>query len=168
MDTSEPWETQDIKNVIMRLSNWVKAAGDKMDNDDFLTELRVSQISEGFDNKLRMYITLASLFGADMTDKALKERISCVERVTKSMDVDDILYGFQLYFHVNESLGKKYAMVLKVLYDEDVVEEDDMLKYYDGEHLEEPGFDKAKEFAAPFLSWLRENSDDESSDEDSD
>ena len=62
-------------------------------------------------------------------------------------------------------------MVLKVLYDEDLVSEEDMLEFYkrdddDVDEEENPGFKSAKDFAAPFLSWLEEDSDDSDSDSD--
>ena len=48
----------------------------------------------------------------------------------------------------------------------DAIEEDDMLDHYKKTSKpDSPGYVEAKKFATPFLDWLQEESEDESSDD---
>jgi len=82
------------------------------------------------------------------------------------MDATEVLWVFDLYLHVNPDLGKKFALILKSLYEHDAVEEDDMLDHYKKASKEDsPGYAEAKKYATPFLDWLQEESEADSSDE---
>merc|ERR1712216_936470 len=84
---------------------------------------------------------------------------------TPQMPPADILYAFEVYYKQNPTSVKKYAMVLKELYDADLVKEEQLLAHY-GTDRTTDGFEAAKAAAKPFLEWLEK--DDEESDDDSD
>merc|ERR1712113_1287706 len=79
------------------------------------------------------------------------------------------IWGFEAYLVANPSATKAWAMSLKALYDADLVEEEQILEYFKGQH-DSPGFDASKKAAAPFVKWLEtsEEGSDEDGDEDSD
>merc|ERR1719221_1869752 len=98
--------------------------------------------------------------------KAKKYIDKCITNA--SMSGEDVLWSFNVYLAANPGAAKGFAMVLKVVYEEDWAEEKVILNYYDDDkNDEEPGFEEAKKKAAPFLKWLA-TVDDEDSDSDSD
>merc|ERR1712110_1287267 len=63
---------------------------------------------------------------------------------------------------------KGYPMVLKALFDDDLVKEEELLEHYDSEDVDSKGFPDAKRQAAPFLEWLRNAEEEGDSDEEED
>ncbi|CAM6119332.1 unnamed protein product [Calypogeia fissa] len=53
-------------------------------------------------------------------------------------------------------VAKEIALVLKVLYDEDIVEEDQILEWFDNMDTVDPRTAQVKKFAQPFVDWLRD------------
>ena len=116
---------------------------------------------------MRLYIALTAIFGDDMTAKGIENNLKTLNRCNNSLDATEVLWAFDLYLHVNPDLGKKFALILKALYEHDAVEEDDMLEHYKPTSKpDSPGYVDAKKFATPFLDWLQEESEDDSSDDD--
>jgi len=126
--------------------------------DDFFDEVRLHQISKLFDNRTRLSIILEVLCGQEMDGANLVNVKDTVESfiAKPKMDYAAILGAFGAYVHVNHLAAKGYPLVLKVIYDEDWVSEEDILRYYNGdEHESDPGFSAAKSSASPFLKWLQ-------------
>merc|ERR1712048_961396 len=93
-----------------------------------------------------------------------------ISKSKEGMHTGDVLWAFGAYLATNEDAGRAFPMVLKVAYDEDWTDEKQMLVYYnDNKGKGDPGFEKAKSIAEPFLKWLAqgESSEEEDSDEDS-
>lgn len=126
--------------------------------DDLFTEVRIHQIAKGFDHKLRLFIVLQILADDTYIDKAkLLEHREVINRyVTEPrLKTFEILWAFDAHCHVLPSAFKGFPHCLKVLYDEDWIEESDVLAYYNQtENVGQPGFEKAREAAKPFLTWL--------------
>jgi len=147
------------------------ASKDKLVADDFFEELRMQQLSKLFDHKIRFYIALESLLpDGSMDAKGIVEKKGVVDKVLAAvkMPSDDVLWGFDAYLAKNEKAVKGYPLVLKVIYDEEWANEQDLFKHYRDEEggTDGPGFAAAKKSGAPFLKWLE--TADESSDEDDD
>ena len=47
--------------------------------------------------------------------------------ISRHMTGGEVLWAFEIYLAMHPSLGKSYALVAKTLYDEDIVEEEEML-----------------------------------------
>merc|ERR1711907_105692 len=157
-----------------RLAKFVKEqeTKGKLGKDKFFDEARMIQIQNAYSTKLRMYVALQSLFDADMNKEGIKSRLPHIKMLatTPKMDAGDILAAFELYYVTSPKLIKQYPMVLKELYDADIVLEQQLLKHYE-QDLSSEGFSEAKAAAKPFLEWLRnadDDSDDDSDDDDDD
>merc|ERR1711904_627688 len=157
-----------------RLAKFVKEqeTKGKLGKDKFFDEARMIQIQNAYSTKLRMYVALQSLFDADMNKEGVKSRTAHLKILasTPQMDAGDILGAFELYYVTSPKLIKQYPMVLKELYDADIVSEQHLLKHYE-QDLSSEGFSEAKAAAKPFLDWLQtadDDSDDDSDDDDDD
>merc|ERR1712070_151084 len=113
------------------------------------------------DHQVRLYVGLEALFGDAMDAKKAYIKKLTVSPVLKG---EDILWAFNVYLEAHSESVKAFPMVLKALYDEDIVEEAMILAYYNGDE-KGPGFDAAKNAAGPFLQWLQTAESDEESDE---
>jgi len=114
-------------------------------------------------------VALQSLFDADMNKEGVKSRTAHLKILasTPQMDAGDILAAFELYYVTSPKLIKQYPMVLKELYDADIVSEQQLLKHYE-QDLSSEGFAEAKAAAKPFLDWLQTADDDSDEDDDDD
>merc|ERR1712182_152857 len=154
-----------------RLAKFVKEqeTKGKLGKDKFFDEARMIQIQNAYSTKLRMYVALQSLFDADMNKEGVKSRTAHLKMLasTPQMDAGDILAAFELYYVTSPKLIKQYPMVLKELYDADIVSEQQLLAHYN-QDLSSEGFSEAKSAAKPFLDWLATADDDDSDEEDED
>merc|ERR1712134_153697 len=152
-----------------RLAKFVKEqeTKGKLGKDKFYDEARMIQVQQAYSTKLRMYVALQALFEADMNKDGVKSRLPHLKMLasTPQMDAGDILAAFELYYVTSPKLIKQYPMVLKELYDADIVSEQHLLKHYE-QDLSSEGFTEAKAAAKPFLDWLQ--TADVDSDEDDD
>ncbi|KAL2644730.1 hypothetical protein R1flu_012317 [Riccia fluitans] len=58
-------------------------------------------------------------------------------------------------------VGKELALILKVLYDKDILEEDQILEWYDDGDESDPKSAQVRKFAKPLVDWLRDAEADE-------
>lgn len=133
--------------------------------ETFFDETRMIQIQHAFSPKMRLYVVLEALFGATLTADGLKPRLPYITKMVSSppMPASDILYGFEVYYVTNPGNLRMYPMVLKQLYDGDVVSEEALLAHY-AQSSDSPGFDAALAAAKPFLEWMQEGGSDSDSD----
>merc|ERR1712224_668101 len=103
-----------------------------------------------------------------MNKEGIKSRLPHLKQLasTPQMSAGDILAAFELYYVTSPKLIKQYPMVLKEIYDADIVSEQDLLGHY-GQDLTSEGFSGAKTAGKPFLDWLA-TADDDDSEEDED
>lgn len=60
------------------------------------------------------------------------------------------------------ALLPQFAMLLKEMFDEDIVEEENIFKWHEDKSNNR---EKAKEHAAPFVKWLKEAEEEDSDEE---
>jgi len=154
-----------------RLAKFVKEqeAKGKLGKDKFFDEARMIQIQNAYSTKLRMYVALQSFFDEDMNKEGIKSRLPHLKQLasTPQMSAGDILAAFELYYVTSPKLIKQYPMVLKEIYDGDIVSEQALLGHY-GQDLSSEGFSEAKTAGKPFLDWLATADDDDSDEDDED
>jgi len=134
----------------------------------FFEELRMQQLAKVFDNKVRLYVAIQSIFGKTISAKQIPDKAKYLIKVIKnaSMPPKDILWAFEVFFVNNASTEKSIPVTYKGLYDSDLVKDEEFLAHYKG-NPKTPGFDNAKKAAKPFLEWLENvESDEDSSEED--
>ncbi|KAL3697935.1 hypothetical protein R1sor_012011 [Riccia sorocarpa] len=61
--------------------------------------------------------------------------------------------------------GKELALILKMLYDEDILEEDQILEWYDNGDENNTKSIQVRKYAQPFVDWVRDAEADEEEDE---
>jgi len=168
-DDDLEYDDEIVKESIARLAKFTKGeeAKGKMGVEKFFDEARMIQIQNAYSPKIRLYVALESFFGDAIAADNCKARVGFIRKLisTPQMPPADILYAFEVYYKQNPTSVKKYAMVLKELYDADLVKEEQLLAHY-GTDRTTDGFEAAKAAAKPFLEWLQK--DDEESDDDSD
>merc|ERR1712187_133813 len=160
---------KDVESLVNTLRTHLKSNSNA---DDLFEEMRMHQLANLFDNKLRLYITLEVVCDSNLDAKSVIENKKYISKMISKGDMStaDVLWAFNAYVHANPDSLKVFAPVLKALYDEDWAEEKEILEYYDDDSQEgEPGFEEAKKAAGPFLKWLQvAEADDDDSDEEED
>jgi len=160
--------------VINNVKESMAGASGKLSVDDFFEAVRFQQIAKLFDHRVRLYVALEALMEGNMDAKAVNDKKRYINRCISqaSMSPPDVLWAFNTFLHANPGSAKGFAMVLKVVYDEDWADEQSILRFYQNdEDAGEPGFEEAKKAAGPFLTWLENaasDDDDDDSDSDSD
>merc|ERR1712110_501988 len=160
----------ELKSVIETLAAFVKSKGSSLSVTDFFDECKVMQATKQYDDKWRMYVALASLFpDGSLDSKNVSTRTKYLQKLKDfgNMSCPDFLWGFETYLAENPSI-KGYPMVLKALFDDDMVKEEELLEHYDSEDVDSKGFPDAKRQATPFLEWLRNAEEEGDSDEEED
>jgi len=148
-----------IKTVVKTLRNYVEKSGVHMSVDDFFDELRLVQLAEVLDHKMRLYVALEALLGPIFDAHSV---VAKKEYLAKAINIDgtsmsfsDILWAFGAYIEAHPSAANGWPWVLKTIYDEDWVNEVDILEYYGSDEFRaDPGFLFAQSHASPFLRWL--------------
>ncbi|CAA9990106.1 eukaryotic translation initiation factor 5, putative [Plasmodium knowlesi strain H] len=183
------FDSVEIKEVIDRLRTLFVTFPNISEND-FCEELRVLQVSQSFDSKCRIFICLSALFDNQITKELLQKYIKYIKKVNDtSVTVMDIFLALEYYVNkvaVNALII--YPYILQVLYNNDILESKDIIKWYDvsssatalfeksnnSESLDERNkyylecYNKCKCMAKHFVSWLKENESDEDESEEED
>lgn len=147
----------------------METKGASVKPDLLLEEVRIFQVANDFDLKIRLYIVLEVLFDANMDAKSAADSKKFIALFIQNgkMSGMDVLWSFDTYLAAHPSASKGFAMILKVIYDEDWADEETILRYYnEDEGEDQPGFEQAQEAAAPFLKWLSEAEADDSEEND--
>merc|ERR1712176_1648790 len=161
-----------MSGVVNDFVEFVKK-NEKITVDKMYEEVRAQQVTQCFDNKLRMYVVVAAFFpDGTLSAKGVANRCKFIEEFITNgrLPFAEWIWGFEAYLAANPGALKAWPMSLKALYDADLAEEDQILEYYKGQH-DSPGFDASKKAVAPFIKWLEtseDSSDEDDSDEDSD
>lgn len=136
---------------------------------NFFEEVRMQQIARGFSHPIRLYVVLEVLFPkGSLNPKGVEQNVGLLKRLVSSgsMVFRDWIWAFDAYVGRNEAAGKRFAMVVKALYDADLAEEEEILAHYKAEK-QTPGFGITCKAVAPLVKWL-ETTDDDDDDDDAD
>merc|ERR1712110_84643 len=164
-------DANELKSVVETLSDFVKSKGSGLSVTEFFDECKVMQATKQYDDKWRVYVALAALFPDGSLDgKSVSTRTKHLQKFKDfgNMSCPDFLWGFETYLVENPVSLKGYPMVLKALFDDDLLKEEELLEHYDSEDVDSKGFPDAKKQATPFLEWLRNAEEEGDSDEEED
>jgi len=170
------YDDDEIKSTIKSMADFVESKGGKPTVAAFFEEVRALQVTKVFDDKIRLYAVLESLFGADMDAKGVTDKSKIIEKFIQNgrLQTADVLWAFDTYIEANKGWDatRRFPPVVKVMFDEEWCSDQAILRFYNEDEGEgQPGFDKAKAAAKPILAWLAKDDDsdsEEDSDEDSD
>jgi len=134
----------------------------KPSNPDIAAQLKKLKVEHKLDDEQTARLTFQSLFNTDILKQIKSDRREVLKQfVTNEECQNGVLAGLT-------ELGKEPAVlkvvphVLKHLYDEDVLEEDPVLKWYGAKSRGDAA--KVKEAAKVFVTWL-EDAEEEDEDE---
>lgn len=111
-----------------------------------------------------------ALFG-DEFFKGIAKEVSSKKLYLSKAVVDEgaqlrLLVTLQMVCESSPSdVGKEIALVLKVLYDEEILEEDQILEWFDNCESVDPKTVHARKCSHPFVTWLRDAEADDDEDE---
>ncbi|CAD7923951.1 unnamed protein product [Amoebophrya sp. A120] len=136
---------------------------------EFIEESRLLKISRQMEKKLFAYAILESLFPDEsLSAKAMEKAEDLFAGVVREdkIPMKDLMWAFELYISEHEACLKGFPMVLKAMYDMDLIEEENFLPYYNDPKANKnhPGHDAVHKIVKPFAEWLAENSDSDDSD----
>merc|ERR1712176_695211 len=100
-----------------------------------------------FDNKLRLFIVLATLFSDDMNDKIIDERFHLLEKFVTCTDMPtiDIVWAFNAYLQMKPDTTNDFALLLKKLFQHKWMDEEQFIEYCSTCRIEGAlGFEKLK------------------------
>jgi len=139
-------------------------------SDDFYEELRLLQIANDMDLKLRLYVGLEALFGEAFSANAVAKKKPHMQKMIRTvyMSTGDVMWAMEHFLSKHPECQKAFPMVCKALYDEDWVEEKSFIERYKNESHTNSGFAEAKKLSAAFVTWLETEEEESSSDDSSD
>eukprot|EP00486_Rosalina_sp_Unknown_P000353 CAMPEP_0201567062 /NCGR_PEP_ID=MMETSP0190_2-20130828/7334_1 /ASSEMBLY_ACC=CAM_ASM_000263 /TAXON_ID=37353 /ORGANISM="Rosalina sp." /LENGTH=418 /DNA_ID=CAMNT_0047986597 /DNA_START=42 /DNA_END=1298 /DNA_ORIENTATION=+ len=158
------------------LRNYINSA--ERSNLEILDEVKRISLARKYDQKKKLQLAIEALCKLDTLDnfiETLEKYKAILSTFTKNPADAKVFFGVLEEFvcrrNPDEFLGKVYK-ILECLYDNDIAEEDDMIKWAELDTdkaviVDQDEAESIRQKAAPFIKWLREN-DDESSEEDED
>ncbi|CAM9394350.1 unnamed protein product [Choristocarpus tenellus] len=145
-----------------------------------LEEVRTAQTFAAFPPHYRIHLYVAAAFAeSDKVTAADIESKTCIFSILKNRVEDQrhIVGAFELLCQVQRpSLKGFFPVILKHLYDADIVEEEALLMWagegerseYTPASLSDKQVKELKEKAEPFITWLEEADEEEEDDDDDD
>lgn len=158
-----------IRATISSVKAFIMLKGGIPNAEEFFEEVKNQQLARELCHRTRLYIVLEAICGNSLDAALLRDHWENIRLFIEDagLKADDVLWAFGSYLHANPevAVALKYSPILKLLYDEDWIDEAGVLEYYaPGRVVCEPGFNEARRAAAPFLKWLEE-ADSETGDE---
>eukprot|EP01055_Gregarina_sp_Pseudo9_P000409 Gregarina_sp_Pseudo_9__408@NODE_1268_length_1728_cov_55_270574_g1192_i0_p1_GENE_NODE_1268_length_1728_cov_55_270574_g1192_i0NODE_1268_length_1728_cov_55_270574_g1192_i0_p1_ORF_typecomplete_len442_score118_38eIF5_eIF2B/PF01873_17/3_3e38W2/PF02020_18/1_5e04W2/PF02020_18/4_7e13TFIIF_alpha/PF05793_12/0_012RhoGAP/PF00620_27/0_027RNA_polI_A34/PF08208_11/0_091Borrelia_P83/PF05262_11/0_07TIMELESS_C/PF05029_13/0_11SOBP/PF15279_6/1_7Spore_coat_CotO/PF14153_6/15DDRGK/PF09756_9/23_NODE_1268_length_1728_cov_ len=154
------FDSEEIHQVISRLTTFLHGNGERPTPSHFFQEVRLLQVAQDFDSVLRVYVSLCSLFPQTLDVQTFKARLPHLQAICdRSVSGDNVLEALEefAFRHANGASGH-YARLCSELYHADMVEEEVFLTRYKAntKKASSTAFEKAREAAAPFTTWLSE------------
>lgn len=156
-----------MKSVVTKIAAFVDEAGDSLDVDDLFAEVRAIQVSQDFDNDLRLYAVIAALFPqGSLSKKSLPRMVDHIAKFIENakMTPPQVFNAFEQYYAIYPESLKGYPMVLKVLHDEEVFDDEGCISYY-SQDTGPTWFCNARPVVKPFVEWLQESEEESTSGE---
>jgi translation initiation factor 5 len=120
--------------------------------------LKQRQLQGAYSNTARIYCALCILFPEALTSKDFKQKFTIFSKIVSGSTTEEICRAFELYFGLwaDTISSKEYPMLLKMLFDEDLVEEKPLVKRYTRNSKPDCDYFRAlKKRAEPFIEWLQ-------------
>ncbi|XP_055388683.1 uncharacterized protein LOC129617527 [Condylostylus longicornis] len=171
------YTSPEIISVTQNMMNFVSVVGEdeskhwktSMTPAGFFEQLRLLQVSQEFDHRIKVYVALDVLFNKDF---GLLTPDTPPAKVTQNMAQRDILTALEDFVEARcgtSVLGfKNYPYFLQKLYSADILSDEGILTHYNSKKVAaegREGHSKAKIAAKPFLAWLEQNDSEESDEE---
>ena len=165
---------------IDRLRNWRIEHADAT-VDIMLEELRVLQATSGLKVRDRVVIFLGAVFteACVTSNEIILQKEALSKMGSSALLQRHLISGFEWFCGTRfPSLGKHFPVVLKILYDEDLIEEEIFMEWYDSSTRTDHSADSSmitfevleqlRLNAAPFITWLKEAEEEDDEEEEDD
>ncbi|SJK85923.1 translation initiation factor eIF-5 [Babesia microti strain RI] len=121
----------EIEDVIKRLDSIIERNG-IADNELFVQELHMLQLSQDFDSKCRVYVAFSVLLGNDLSATNFEKNIhSFIKVVNNSVTAEDVLEALDFYyFNKDIDLTRNFPYIVQQLYNADIVKSSDIMRHY--------------------------------------
>eukprot|EP00914_Ancora_sagittata_P029262 GHVO01057852.1.p1 GENE.GHVO01057852.1~~GHVO01057852.1.p1 ORF type:complete len:356 (+),score=61.44 GHVO01057852.1:123-1070(+) len=145
----------------------IRASIDPSSDGDPIVEACMGvQEARGLDGACILYAALCLKFEDEFDVCKLGDQIPNLKPVVVDLKAAKILGAVESFVVIQHpDTVPRYPLVLKTLYEEDVLDEDDVLEYYETDTRKGRAYAPAKNAAAPFLKWLGEAESEDSSDD---
>lgn len=156
------------------LRNYINSAD--RTNLEILDEIKRISLARKYDQKKKLQLAIEALCKLDTLDNFIETLVKykAILSTFASNTADakvffGVLEEFVCRRNPDEFLGKVYK-ILECIYDNDIAEEEDMLKWADlatdkAVIVDQDEAESIRQKAAPFIKWLRENDDEDDDDE---
>lgn len=174
-DPSHALQQQLSTDPIFALNHYLKKDGD-VSNEEIMEKIKVLSLAHSLDRQqqIKMVVHCLAHFN-DEDHEVLLESIRKYKTIFVSFALLEndcqILMGYLEELVMIRSVGNhlldRMYKILECLYDSDIMDEDDMLKWYESEHqgfriVTDNDAMVIREKAKPFIEWLRAAEEDES------
>eukprot|EP00919_Chromeraceae_sp_WS-2016_P051068 GHVR01121065.1.p1 GENE.GHVR01121065.1~~GHVR01121065.1.p1 ORF type:complete len:512 (-),score=163.11 GHVR01121065.1:278-1813(-) len=183
------FDSPDVIDVIRRFHRFIQE-NEKLTVDEFFSEIRVLQVSSDFDSCVRFYVGLHGVFGLEGENYSLKikSKIPYLSRLIDStIKCSDVLMCLEMYtytykenmFKPSNKKPSEYSLIIKIFFDEGILEEDEIIAYYEEIKLSTKSGNIhinsniknihkiAVESMQQLLVWMKNCSDDDDTEDDS-
>merc|ERR1712130_199414 len=143
---------------------------------EILDEIKRISLARKFDQKKKLQLAIEALCKLDTLERfveSLRKYKVIMQSFTANANDAKVFFGVLEEFvcrrNPDEFLGKVYK-IFECLYDEDIVSEEDMIKWDElptdkAVIVEQEEAESIRLKAKPFINWLRENEDDSDDDD---
>merc|ERR1719320_337945 len=124
-----------------------ESKGKSLKATEFLEELTNQRLANNFDRKTSLYITMEAICSKEMGAKALEANAKYFDKGIGSQQLSgtDVLWALGAYLAMNPSAKRSFAQQLKVVFEQEWAEEEEILKFYnDKEGASTPAFADAQ------------------------
>lgn len=144
---------------------------------EILDEIKRISLARKFDQKKKLQLAIEALCKLDTLERfveSLRKYRVILQSFTQNSNDCKVFFGVLEEFvcrrNPDEFLSKVYV-IFECLYDEEIVSEEDMLKWDElpcdkAVIVEQEEAESIRAKAAPFITWLRDNDEDESEEDD--
>jgi len=168
------YDSPELEEICVRIRETMTGENRSISPPDFFQEVRLLQVSQMFSSKIRMFVSFEGLFfDTGISVSEIEKKLPFLEVVIdRSISVADVCSALETFVVTKWPQAlREFPLFLQKFYAADLIDEKELLKYYNhpdghGDSSTET-YLKAKKAAEPFLKWLRDaNEEDSSSSED--
>eukprot|EP00742_Colponemidia_sp_Colp-10_P001130 GILJ01001220.1.p1 GENE.GILJ01001220.1~~GILJ01001220.1.p1 ORF type:complete len:463 (-),score=96.05 GILJ01001220.1:133-1521(-) len=154
----------EVKDLVLRLSEYLNAKPRTV--QEVWEEVRLLQISQDFDNAVKMHIFVSAFFGEPIAAQLPKKLDFLKKFIYDKEQQMNFLWALEIFTKEHPTALKHFPVMLKTLYDNDLLDEEVAIEWYNTPNVTDEEAGKlARATSAPFVEWLQTAEDEEDDEE---